>query len=99
MAGLQECDFAFNRGFAGAESDPRDQLMRKGFQFDPGYILRQIERHPQKAGHDFVEDAGAGIESGLVGVCRGRRTKGAKTLHGDPDIHARKASRVRAGMG
>jgi hypothetical protein len=34
-----------------------------------------------------------------VGVRRGRRTKGAKSLHGDPDIHARKARRVRAGMG
>lgn len=99
LAGLQEVDFAFYSGLAGAESDPRHKLMRERFQLGPRYVLRQIERDPQQSGNDLVQDIGARVESGFVGVHRGRRTKGAKSLHGDPDIHAKEARRLRAGMG
>ena len=99
LAGLQEVDFAFDGSLAGAESDPCHQLMRERLQFGARYILRQIERDPQKPGDDFVQNVGAWVESGFVGVRRGRRTKGAKGLHGDPDIHAKEARRLRAGLG
>jgi len=99
LAGLQERDFTFDRDLSGAEPDPRHQLMRKRFQLGPRYVLRQIERDPQKPGDDLIQNIRARVESGFVGVHRGRRTKGAKSLHGDPDIHAKEARRLRAGLG
>ena len=97
LAGLQKDNFAFDGGLVSAEPDPRHQLMRECFKLGARHILRQIQRHPQKPGHDFIQNVRAGIESGFVR--RRRRTKGAKGLHWDLDIHARKARRLGAGMG
>jgi len=99
LIALQEGYFAFDGGLAGAELDPRHQLMRECFQFGPRDILRQIECYPQKAGHDFIQNARTRIEFALVGMDRDRRSGGMKAWQCHPDIHAMQARRTRSGAG
>ena len=96
---LQEGDFTFNGGRAGAELDPCHQLMCECLELGPRDILRQIQTHPQKPSHHFIQDAGAGIEFRLVGAKARRWSGGMQAWKCHPDIHAMEARRTCAGMG